>query len=93
MSRQCLTHLSISSQQVQQGLSVTLALMITLLAGQAYQHWHDSHEAQLAQARPAISYQHFNAVSSNGTHLSQDQAMLRRAESSDQMVRHQSWVF
>ncbi len=93
MSRQLIAHLPISSQQIQQGLSVTLALMITLLAGQLYQRWHEAHEAQRVQAQPAISYQHFNAVSSSGAHVSQNQAMLQRAESSDQMVRHQSWVF
>lgn len=93
MSRQCLAHLPISSQQIQQGLSVTLALMITLLAGQLYQHWHEGREAQLAQAHPAISYPHFNAVSAGAAHQSQNTALLQRAESSDQVERHQSWVF
>jgi len=88
MSRHCLAYLPISSEQIQKGLSVTLALMITVLAGQFYQHWHEAHEAL-----PVVSYPHFNAVSSAGHPLAQDQASLRRAESSDQVVRHQSWVF
>ncbi|QKZ02351.1 MULTISPECIES: hypothetical protein [Pseudomonas] len=93
MRSQCLTHLPISSKQIQQGLSVTLALMITLLAGQAFEHWHQGRLAAQAQARPAVSYQHFNAVSSIGKPMVQGQAQLQRAESSDQGVRQQSWVF
>lgn len=90
MSRQCLAYLPISSLQIQQGLAVTLALMITLLAGQLYQRWHESHEAQ---PRAVVSYQHFNAVSSRGTPASHNQAILQRAESSNQVAPQQSWVF
>ncbi len=90
MRSQCSPHLSISSKQIQQALSVTLALMITLLAGQLYQRWHEAHQAPV---QTAISYPHFNAVSSNPAPMSQNQALLQRAESSDQTVRSQSWVF
>ncbi|HEX8595167.1 MAG TPA: hypothetical protein VF682_18140 [Pseudomonas sp.] len=45
MNSQRLAQLRISPLHIQQGLFATLALLITLIAIQQFQHWSNAHEA------------------------------------------------
>ena len=50
MTRQSLSQLRVSPLRLQQGLFASLALMVTLIAGQQLQHWQER-----AQPAPQLS--------------------------------------
>lgn len=93
MNRQRLTQLRISPLHIQQGLFASLALMVTLIAIQQFQHWDSSREA--AQAKQPFTYsQSFTNVSAS---MARDTSLSltpvdRKAPVSE--VQHQqTWVF
>ena len=54
MNRQRLTQLRISPLHIQQALFASLALMVTLIAIQLFQHWENSRES--AQIKQQFTY-------------------------------------
>ncbi|MFJ3486731.1 hypothetical protein ACIPL1_25480 [Pseudomonas sp. NPDC090202] len=94
MNVQPLARLRISPLHVQQGLFASLALLVTLIVVQQFNHWHQaqevapvqhawSHSAPLARAA---------ALSNVNTALSL-QSVEDAAAAIDEAPRQQSWVF
>lgn len=64
MTRRRLSQLHISSLHLQQGLFASLALLITLIGGQQFQRWDQSHSGQALNIPRVIPMQsHFSSVS------------------------------
>lgn len=93
MNSQRLAKLRISPLHLQQGLFATLALLVTLIAIQQFQHWGDAREAEQVK-QPftySQSYSRANASMARDTALSLT-PVDRKAPASE--VQHQqTWVF
>lgn len=93
MNRQRLTQLRISPLHIQQGLFASLALMITLIAIQQFQHWENSREA--AQIKQPFTYsQTYSNVSAS---MARDTALsltpVDRKTPASEVPHQQTWVF
>lgn len=98
MNRQRLTQLRISPLHIQQGLFASLALMVTLIAIQQFQHWENSREAAqikqpftYSQAYGSQTYSNASASMARDTALSLT-PVDRKAPASD-VPHQQTWVF
>jgi hypothetical protein len=95
MNIQRLAQMCISPLHVQQGLFASLALMITLIAAQQFNHWTQSDDA----AQQTQSLHHYVAPGATATALkAQDVALSFQSIDETASVeapspRAQSWVF
>jgi hypothetical protein len=95
MTRQRAAQLRISPLHIQQGLFAVLALLITLIAVQQYQHWEQSQE----QEAPRVSMQHPMQTHFSATNITAaDSASMRmmdvdQAQTVDDVPHQERWVF
>lgn len=95
MTRLRAAQLRVSPLHIQQGLFAVLALLITLIAVQQYQHWEQGQE----QEAPHVSIQHpiqthFSAVSTNAAESTSLRMMdVDQAQTVDAMPQQERWVF
>lgn len=83
---------SVTPQQVQQGLFGMLALILTLLICQQYQHWTETHRSTPAFFHSA-STTHFSPAL---VHAEQQPATLRQVDRTEPVEEHPQqprWVF
>lgn len=94
MTRQSLSQLRVSPLYVQQGLFASLALMVTLIAGQQMQHWQQSQQQAPQFERPVMTQTHFRSVGSTAADVTASRLRLADQEStlSDLPVQER-WVF
>ncbi|MBD8096997.1 hypothetical protein IFR08_25665 [Pseudomonas fluorescens] len=94
MTRQSLSQLRVSPLYVQQGLFASLALMVTLIAGQQMQHWQQSQQQAPQFERPVMTQTHFRSVGSTAADVTAPRLRLADQEStlSDLPVQER-WVF
>jgi hypothetical protein len=59
-----LSQLRLSPLRLQQGLFASLALMVTLIAGQQLQHWQQSPQQAPSFERPVTTQTHFSSIGS-----------------------------
>ncbi|TFY86215.1 hypothetical protein DYL59_23090 [Pseudomonas kairouanensis] len=64
MTRQSLSQLRVSPLRLQQGMFASLALMVTLIAGQQVQHWQQSQQQTPQFQRPVMTQTHFSSIGS-----------------------------
>lgn len=94
MNTQSLAKLRVSPLHLQQGLFASLALMVTLIVVQQFNHWNQNHD--VAQAHHAYSHSapfaKASALKATDVALSL-QPVEDAAAAIDQAPRQQSWVF
>lgn len=94
MNRQRFAQLRIAPLHLQQGLFASLALLVTLIAGQQYQRWQDS---QVPAPRVPVHHftqTHFSSVSSTLNDATPVQLMaVDQAQPALEAPRQQRWVF
>lgn len=94
MTRQSLSQLRVSPQRLQQGLFASLALMVTLIAGQQMQHWQQSQQQISPFERPAMTQTHFRSVGSVSADVAAPQLRMVDQESSlSELPSQERWVF
>ena len=94
MNTQRLATLRISPLHMQQGLFATLALMITLIAVQQFNHWNQTQDAALIQHTYHHSAPFAKAAALKAPDVAQRMQTVDDVEASvDQSPRQQSWVF
>ncbi|UXZ96433.1 hypothetical protein K3169_00490 [Pseudomonas phytophila] len=98
MNRQRLTQLRISPLHIQQALFASLALMVTLIAIQLFQHWENSRES--AQIKQPFTYsQTYNSqtYSNASASMARDTALsltpVDRKAPASEAPHQQTWVF
>lgn len=93
MNSQRLAQLRISPLHIQQGLFATLALLVTLLSIQQYQHWSSASEAP----RIKQHFTHSQSYSTVSVPMVRDTALsLTPVEGNvevSEMPQRQTWVF
>jgi hypothetical protein len=94
MNTQSLAKLRISPLHVQQGLFASLALMITLIVVQQFNHWNQTQDTtQIKQAYShSAPFAKASALKATDVALSL-QPVDEAATAIDQAPRQQSWVF
>lgn len=96
MNSQRLAQLRISPLHIQQGLFATLALLVTLIVIQQFQHWSGAHQA--TQAKQPFTYSQSYSSASQAALPSAKEAALSfipvegKAPVSE-MPPRQSWIF
>lgn len=94
MTRQSLSQLRVSPLHVQQGLFASLALMVTLIAGQQMQHWQQSRQQAPQFERPVMTQTHFRSVGSTTADVTAPQLRLADQESTlSELPVQERWVF
>ncbi|CRM75784.1 MULTISPECIES: hypothetical protein [Pseudomonas] len=94
MTRQSLSQLRVSPLHVQQGLFASLALMVTLIAGQQMQHWQQSQQQAPQFERPVMTQTHFRSVGSTTADATAPQLRLADQESTlSELPVQERWVF
>jgi hypothetical protein len=93
MSYQSVATPSMSSLHVQQGLFLTLALLVTLVGGQQYQLWSLTHGTLRVQHPPTVGAV-FHAPGATAAPLATvGRPSIERAGSVGEMPARQRWVF
>lgn len=94
MTRQSLSHLHVSPLRLQQGLFASLALMVTLIAGQQMQHWQQSQQQTPQFERSVMTQTHFRSVGSVSADVAAPQLRVADQDSTlDQLPTQERWVF
>ncbi|MFK3974122.1 hypothetical protein ACI2KS_25725 [Pseudomonas sp. NPDC087358] len=94
MNTQRLATLRISPLHVQQGLFASLALMITLIVVQQFNHWNQSQEVTSIQHAYSHSAPFAKASALKATDVALSlQPVEEAAAALDQAPRKQSWIF
>ncbi|TKK35694.1 hypothetical protein PspCFBP13528_00130 [Pseudomonas sp. CFBP13528] len=94
MTRQSLSQLRVSPLYVQQGLFASLALMVTLIAGQQMQHWQQSQQQAPQFERPVMTQTHFRSVGSTAADVTAPRLRLADQESTlSELPVQERWVF
>ncbi|MFL1419398.1 hypothetical protein ACI77M_24820 [Pseudomonas fildesensis] len=94
MTRQALSQLHVSPLRLQQGLFASLALMVTLIAGQQIQHWQQSQQQTPQFERPVMTQTHFRSVGSVSADVTAPQLRMVDQESSlSELPSQERWVF
>mgnify|MGYP003659079426 CR=1 FL=1 len=94
MTRQHLSQLRVSPLRMQQGLFASLALMVTLIAGQQMQHWQQSQP----QA-PVMTQTHFSSIESRAVGSVSADVTAKQLRVADQdstlgeLPTQERWVF
>ena len=96
MTRQSLSQLRVSPLRMQQGLFASLALMVTLIAGQQMQHWQQSEQPAPQFERPVMTQTqtHFRSIGSASANVTAPQLSLVDQDSTlDELPAQERWVF
>ena len=94
MTRQSLSQLCVSPLRVQQGLFASLALMVTLIAGQQMHHWQQSPQPASQFERPVMTQTHFRSIGSVSADVTAPQLSLVDQDSTlDELPVQERWVF
>lgn len=96
MTRQSLSQLRVSPLRLQQGLFASLALMVTLIAGQQMQHWQQSQQQTAQFERPSMTQTHFRSVgrASATTEVTAPQLRVAGQDSTlGELPTQERWVF
>lgn len=94
MNRQRLAQLRIAPLHLQQGLFASLALLVTLIAGQQFQRWQDTQAPAHRMPVQHLTQTHFTPVSSSLTGSSPVQLMtVDQAQPVLESPRQERWVF
>lgn len=96
MTRQSLSQLRVSPLRLQQGLFASLALMVTLIAGQQMQHWQQSQQQTAQFERPSMTQTHFRSVGSASVTTDVTAPQLRVADQDStlgELPAQERWVF
>ncbi|KTC63718.1 hypothetical protein AO262_18155 [Pseudomonas fluorescens ABAC62] len=99
MTRQGLSQLCVSPLRVQQGLCASLAVMVTLIAGQQLQHWQQSQVQAVQFERPAMTQTHFSSIGSRTAMSASADAAVAQLRVADQdstldaLPTQERWVF
>ena len=99
MTRQSLNQLCVSPLRLQQGLFVSLALMVTLIAGQQMQHWQQSQQQTAHFERPAMTQTHFSSIESRSVGSASADVTAPQLRVADQdstlgeLPTQERWVF
>lgn len=95
MTRQSLSQLRVSPLRLQQGLFASLALMVTLIAGQQTAHWQDSQREAPQFIRHAITQTHFSSIGSvSAVNATAPQLRVADQDSTlDELPTQERWVF
>ncbi len=94
MTRQSLSKLHVSPLRLQQGLFASLALMVTLIAGQQMQHWQQSQQQTPQFQRPAMTQTHFRSIGSASADSTTPQLRVADQDSTlGELPTQQRWVF
>lgn len=94
MNSQRIAQLRISPLHIQQGLFLLLALLVTLIAIQQFQHWTQANENALVKqqiTRSSISYRAVSAPA--GQSQVQNLRPVDGVISASEVVPQQKWVF
>ncbi|MCF5050951.1 hypothetical protein GIW50_14790 [Pseudomonas syringae] len=99
MTRQSLNQLCVSPLRLQQGLFASLALMVTLIAGQQMQHWQQSQQQTAHFERPAMTQTHFSSIESRSVGSASADVTAPQLRVADQdstlgeLPTQERWVF
>jgi hypothetical protein len=99
MTRQSLGQLCVSPLRLQQGLFASLAVMVTLIAGQQLQHWQQSQQHAPQFERPAMTQTHFSSIGSRTIGSASADATAPQLRVADQdstlgeLPTQERWVF
>ncbi|AZC15529.1 MULTISPECIES: hypothetical protein [Pseudomonas] len=94
MNRQRLAQMRIAPLHLQQGLFASLALLVTLIAGQQLQRWQDSEAPAPRVAVQHMTQTHFAPVSGQFTEAPLAQLMtVDQAQPVLESPREERWVF
>lgn len=98
MTRQSLSQFHVSPLRLQQGLFASLAVMVTLIAGQQMQHWQQSQQYVPQFERPVMTQTHFSSIGSRsvGSASADVTAPQLRVADQDSLVElpaQERWVF
>jgi hypothetical protein len=94
MNTQPLAKLRISPLHLQQGLFASLALMVTLIVVQQFNHWSQDHDGAQIQHAYSHSTPLAKASALKATDVARSlQPVEDAATAIDQAPRQQSWVF
>lgn len=94
MTRQSLSQLRVSPLRLQQGLFASLALMVTLIAGQQMQHWQQSQQQTPQFERPVLTQTHFSSIGSVSASVSAPQLRVADQDSTlGELPTQERWVF
>jgi hypothetical protein len=99
MTRHSPSQLRLSPLRLQQGLFASLALMVTLIAGQQLQHWQSSQQHAPSFERPVTTQTHFSSIerrSVGGVSAGVTAKQLRVADQDStlgELPTQERWVF
>ena len=94
MTRQSLSQLRVSPLRLQQGLFASLALMVTLIAGQQIQHWQQSPQQIPQFERQSMTQTHFSSIGSRSADVTAPQMRVADQDSSlGELPTQERWVF
>ncbi|MFL1494139.1 hypothetical protein [Pseudomonas antarctica] len=94
MTRQSLSPFRVSPLRLQQGLFASLALMVTLIAGQQFQHWQQSQQQAPQFERPVMNQTHFRSVGSVTADVTAPQLRVVDQDSTlGELPAQERWVF
>ncbi|WP_248748249.1 hypothetical protein [Pseudomonas sp. MWU15-20650] len=94
MTRQSFSPLRVSPLHLQQGLFASLALMVTLIAGQQMQHWQQGQQRTPQFERPMMTQSHFRSIGSAAADVTTPQLRVAGQDSTlDELPAQERWVF
>ncbi|PIB58593.1 hypothetical protein [Pseudomonas sp. 2822-17] len=98
MTRQTLSQMRVSPLRLQQGMFASLAVMVTLIAGQQMQHWQQSQQQVPQFERPVTTQTHFSSIGSRtvGSAADVTAPQLRVADQDStlgELPTQERWVF
>jgi hypothetical protein len=94
MTRQSLSQLRVSPLRLQQGLFASLALMVTLIAGQQLQQWQQSQQQVSLFDRPVTTQTHFSSIGTRSADVTAPQLRVADQDSTlGELPTQERWVF
>ncbi|PFG60450.1 hypothetical protein DM05_5168 [Pseudomonas poae] len=91
MTRQSLSQLRVSPLRLQQGLFASLALMVTLIAGQ---QWQQSQQHAPSFDRPVTTQTHFSSIGTRSADVTAPQLRVADQDSTlGELPTQERWVF
>ncbi len=94
MTRQSLSQMRVSPLRLQQGMFASLALMVTLIAGQQMQHWQQSPQQVPQFERQVMTQTHFSSIGSRSADVTAPQMRVADQDSTlGELPTQERWVF
>ncbi|MGC5701574.1 hypothetical protein J4P02_15365 [Pseudomonas sp. NFXW11] len=91
MNRQRLAQLRIAPRPLQQGLFASLALLVTLIAGQQFLRWQDSQAPAVQVPLHHFTQSHFSSLGNRSAEVAPAQLMV--VDEAQRAPRQERWVF